>query len=131
MIVFDTCAIIYDALEPKRLSPAARRAIAQGEQQKQLVCSDISLWEIAMLISKKRLDPGTDYLSFIKTVLAARAIQVKEIAPEIADLAVSFSSSLNNDPADRIIVATAIHLNAALVTCDNNLTGAGLVKTIW
>lgn len=131
MVVLDTCAFIYDALSPKQLGKTARRVIAEAEAAGQLLCSDISLWEIAMLVSKKRLDPGTDALTFLRVALEARAIRVRPISPEVADLSVSFPSTINHDPADRIIVATAVLEHATLVTCDANLRDCGLVKTVW
>ncbi|MEO6697613.1 MAG: type II toxin-antitoxin system VapC family toxin [Gammaproteobacteria bacterium] len=131
MIVLDTCVLIYDALTPNKLSKAARRALSEAERKGQILCSDISLWEIAMLIAKKRLDPATDYLTFIKAVLAARTIQVKDISPEVAQLAVAFPAGFTSDPADRIIAATAVHYDALLVTCDTKLVNSGLVKTLW
>ena len=69
MVVLDTCALIYDALSPKQLGKTARRVIAEAEAAGKLLCSDISLWEIAMLVSKKRLDPGTDVLTFLRLAL--------------------------------------------------------------
>ncbi len=89
MIILDTCTLIFDALSPDKLSSKALRAIENGEKQGLLACSDISLWETAMLISKGRLDPGTDAVSFIKLTLSARSIQVLPITPEIAYLSSS------------------------------------------
>ncbi len=131
MVVLDTCALIYDALKPEKLSKAARRAINKGGKNKDLICSDISLWEIAMLVSKKRLDPGTDYLTFIKAALAARSIQVHKISPAIADLSVSLPVGISSDPADRIILATTILNNAVLVTADKNLRQSDVARTVW
>ena len=50
---------------------------------------------------------------------------------EIAVLAGSFSRELVGDPADRIIVATALHHRLPLVTKDEQIQRAGVVKTIW
>jgi PIN domain nuclease of toxin-antitoxin system len=79
MVLLDTCALIYDALTPERLGRKALKAIEKGEETGSLACSDIALWEIAMLVGKGRLDPGTDSLSFIRLLLAARNIQVVPI----------------------------------------------------
>jgi PIN domain nuclease of toxin-antitoxin system len=130
MKILDTCVLIFDALAPHRLTPTAKQAIMDAEQQNQLFCSDMSLWEIAMLIDKKRLDPGTDTLSFLKLILAARSIQVLPITPEIASLSVSLPL-IQADPADRIIAATTVFHNAALITADEKLRQCGEVKTIW
>src|SRR3989304_1293711 len=46
--------------------------------------SDISLWEIAMLVAKKRLDPGAELTQFLHDMIQARALRVLPITPEIA-----------------------------------------------
>jgi PIN domain nuclease of toxin-antitoxin system len=131
MIVLDTCAIVFDALSPERLSARARDAIDGAETEGSLACSDISLWEVAMLINKGRLDPGADYLSFMRAVLAARGIRVLPITPEIAQLSVTLPSVVHKDPVDRIIAATTLHQGGVLVTSDDNLLQAAEVPTLW
>lgn len=126
MVILDTNALIFDALAPERLSRGTRQAIEQGQAEAALACCDISLWEIAMLIAKQRLHPGKDTLSFLKLVIAARHLRVLPIVPEIADLSVSLEGVVNPDPADRIIVATAVYHEAALITRDKNLREARL-----
>jgi PIN domain nuclease of toxin-antitoxin system len=130
LILLDTNAVVFDALQPDRLSRAARKKIEQGQTSAGLACSDISLWEIAMLISKDRLDPGVPALEFLNLALAARSIEVLPIGPEIADLSASFGSKLKLDPADRLIAATALHHRATLITTDRNLKRASLPITI-
>lgn len=131
MTILDTNVLIYDALTPDRLSAAALRAIEAGEAQRELYCSDITLWEVAMLIDKGRLDPGTDYLAFIRLALAARGTQVLPITPEIAGLSVRIPGLEHGDPADRIIVATAIHSGGVLITSDRKLRKTEAIATIW
>lgn len=132
MVILDTNALIFDALAPDRLSRTARQAIERAHADAALGCADISLWETAMLIAKQRLHPGTDTLSFLRLLLAARNLRVLPIVPEIADLSVSMKDDANADPADRIIVATAVYHQAALVTRDKNLRNARLpISVIW
>lgn len=131
MIILDTNAIVFDALQPARLSRNARGIIEQAYTQDELACADISLWEIAMLVSKGRLDPGVSALAFIKLVIAARSLRVLGISPEIADLSVSFGDALGGDPADRLVAATAVSHRATLITADGALLRAGLpIKVI-
>ena len=131
MIILDTCTLVFDALAPERLGTHARRAIEEGEANGSLACSDISLWEIAMLVAKERLDPGTDALSFLKLVLASRVIQPLPITPEIAKIAATDALFAHHDPADRIIAATALHYKGPLVTCDEALQAVKGLKIIW
>ncbi len=128
MVVLDTHVLIYDALEPKRLSARARRAL-EGEHGP-LAASDISLWEIAMLIAKGRVDPATDAAQFIQDVIDARGLRVLPITAQIAALAQS-DAFRHGDPADRIIGATALAQRAALVTADRWLARARDLQVIW
>ena len=129
MIVLDTCAIIWDALDPSRLTPKAEKAIEQNAGE--LIICDISIWEIAMLIKRKRLVIDLDTSGFINLLLQSRNFRIQEITPEIAELSVNFSSEVNNDPADRLIAATSILRSAPIVTADRNLRKATVIETIW
>jgi len=131
MILMDTCAIIWDALEPSKLSDNAISAIEKADKHNALIISDISIWEISMLIKKRRLEVDSTAANFLNLFLQSRNISVQSISPEIAELSVNFDSEINNDPADRIIVATSIIYNAQLVTADQNLRTSELLDTIW
>ncbi|MGQ0652994.1 MAG: type II toxin-antitoxin system VapC family toxin [Betaproteobacteria bacterium] len=128
MVVIDTHVLIQDVLEPKRLSAKARRALdgAAGP----LAVSGISLWEIAMLIAKGRIDPATDAAQFIGDIVESRAITVLPITPKIAVLAQA-EAFPHRDPADRIIAATAIVHGAQLVTADERLHGTPGLRVLW
>ena len=129
MILLDTCAIILDALDTSKLSTEAKDAIELNERE--LIICDISIWEISMLIKRKRLVVDDTASGFINLLLQSRNYLVQEITPEIAELSVNFGSEINSDPADRLIAATSILRNAPIVTADQNLRTATMVETIW
>lgn len=129
MILLDTCAIIWDALDSDELTSRAKKLIKQNEGQ--LLICDISVWEISMLIKKKRLVIDDTASGFIHLLLQSRNYLVQEITPEIAELSANFGSEMNNDPADRLIAATSVLANAPIVTADDNLRGSSLFATIW
>ena len=131
MIILDTCAFIWDALNHKKLTIKARKRLEKADQQQQLAVCDISLWEIVMLIKKGRFTVDTTASHFNQLALQARSIDVLPITPEIAELSVSFDSTISNDPADRMIAASAIIHDAEIVTADHNLRESLLVKTVW
>lgn len=131
MIMLDTHIIIWDALQPQKLSPKARKMIDQANEMGKIFIADISLWEIAMLMAKKRLVIDTTYAEFISLIRAANHYVFERITPEIADLSVSLNFGINLDPADRLICATSIVRGTPLVTADSNLRASKLVKTIW
>jgi PIN domain nuclease of toxin-antitoxin system len=130
VILLDTCALIFDALTPERLTPAALAALDQGERDGHLACADISLWEIAMLIAKGRLEPGTDAREFCRLAVDARAVRCLPITPEIAVCSTALVLS-QGDPADRLIAATSILEQAPLITADHRLRESPELATIW
>jgi PIN domain nuclease of toxin-antitoxin system len=130
VILLDTCVLIFDALTPERLSAPAKDALGRGEEQGSLACADISLWEIAMFVSKGRLDPGTDSATFCRLALDARGAQVLPITPEIAMESTRIDLP-QGDPADRLIAATAIVQGAVLITVDERLRDCSALNTVW
>ena len=129
MILLDTCAIVWDGLDASKLSPKAKKAIKQSENE--LMICDISIWEISMLIKRKRLVVDVTSAGFINLLLQSRNYHIQEITPEIAELSVNFGSEINNDPADRLIAATSILRNAPIITADQNIRDASIIETIW
>ena len=120
MILLDTHVLVFDALDPKRLSMPARDALEQGTDSGTLACSDISLWEIAMLVAHGRISPDTDAVQFLDDVVQARSIRVLPISTRVAVMAQSDAFE-HGDPADRIIAATALAHRAKLVSRDARL----------
>ena len=129
MILLDTCAVIWDALDPGKLSATAKKSM-DANSGSMIIC-DISIWEIAMLIKRNRLKVDATASEFINLLLQSRNYFVQEITPEIAELSVNLGSEINHDPADRLIAATSILGNAPIVTADKNLRSASMLRTIW
>ena len=131
MIVVDTHVIIWDALRPESLSPRAVEMIARANETDGIIFCEVSLWEIAMLIRKERISIETSYLDFIELLKAANKYLFHGISPEIAELSTKLPAEISNDPADRLIAATAITADVPLITADENLRQAKSVRTIW
>jgi PIN domain nuclease of toxin-antitoxin system len=131
MIVVDTHALIWDALAPDRLSTTAQQALLEANAGDGLIICDISLWEIAMLVEKGRVQVGVDCQSFINLILQANKARVQPITPLIAALSAQLPAEINRDPADRLIVATALAESARLLTADHNLRNTDVIATVW
>ncbi len=131
MITVDTHIIIWNALKPSLISRNAKKAIEKANETDGILFCEISLWEIAMLMKKKRFVIEISYLEFIKLLKSANNYIFKELTPEIAGLSVDLPAEINQDPADRIICATAILNNTQLITADKNLRKAKSLKTLW
>ncbi|MBI4082212.1 MAG: type II toxin-antitoxin system VapC family toxin [Candidatus Lambdaproteobacteria bacterium] len=130
MVVCDTHVLIYDALEPARLSRRAARSIDSAEKAQRLACADISLWEIAMLMAKGRLAVDAAPEELLQAILSARQVRVLPITPAIAALACSPRFDHGN-PADRLIAATAVVHRGMLLTKDKHLGKVPGLTTIW
>ncbi len=129
-IICDTHILIFWQDDPKRLSASAQDAIKTGLQDKTLACSDISLWEIAMLIHSGRLRDDISPVQYMSDLCLALSLTVLPITPEIASLSQG-DFFLHRDPADRLIAATAIHHNAPLITADKKLRELKQLSVIW
>lgn len=128
MVVIDTHALVQAGLQPNRLSAGARKALSGGHGP--VAASDISFWEIAMLVAKRRLEIDTDAAQFIEDLVHALGIRVLPITPRIAVLAQSDQFE-HGDPADRIIAATAIAHGAPLVSADKRLRRVKGLQVLW
>ena len=131
MIVVDTHIMIWDALEPEKMTPAAKRAMTRADRNGGILICEISLWEIAMLMKKKRLVIDADYQTFINLILQSRNYVLQNITPAIADASVNIDLGKNKDPADHIIAATAAVRGISLVTADQQIQNSSALKTIW
>lgn len=130
MILVDTHALIFDALAPHRLTAKAKRAANRAREAGEIFCSDISLWEIAMLASRKRIQIAGEAIECIHDIVQASRLTVVPISPEIAVMAQSGKFS-HGDPADRLIASTALIHGWDPVTADEHLYTVPLLKTIW
>ena len=131
MILLDTHAWVWLAIEPKRLSRRATTAIRKATESGGISVASISPWELAMLFANGRLRaPGTVETS-VRSVVEKTGVIVHEITPEIAALSTMFPNTFPQEPADRLIGATARSLWLPLLTKDQRILDSELLKTIW
>ena len=126
MIVLDTHAWIWSTSDPDRLS---RRAAKEIQRSRRVGLSAISLWELAVLVRKKRLTLDRDLLEWSEHALEDPKLELLPLTPAVA--ALGSELEIHGDPGDRIIAATALLTGAALVTKDAQLRGYGALKTVW
>ena len=93
------------------------RAAARGG----LLVSAISVWEVAMLHAKGRIVLSLDLDEWVQRGLAAPGVRLAELTPEVLVESTRLPGSIHGDPADRMLVATARRMGAALVTRDGSL----------
>lgn len=128
MILLDTHAWIYMMDDPKRLGRGARKAIAKTER---IGVAAVSMWELALLVEKGRVKLDRELLEWIRDALAQPRVELVPLLPAIVATAHQLRGALEGDPADRIIVATALVEGVKLVTKDNAITESGVVPVVW
>ena len=119
MIVLDTHALVWSVSGDMRLGKATRTQIETTARTGEVLVSAVTPWETALLTEKGRLRLSQDVGSWIQSALAIPGVRLAPIEPAIAVDSVRLPSEFHADPADRIIIATARHSNAPLVTPDS------------
>jgi PIN domain nuclease of toxin-antitoxin system len=130
LILLDTHAVIWLAQDYRRISPAAQQAIGKArEKDRDLAVSGITLVEIVRLSSHGRIHLTPS----LETLLAEveRCFIVLPITGNIALQAFELPPGYPNDPADRIIGATALIEDIPLLTADREIHKSRAVPTIW
>jgi PIN domain nuclease of toxin-antitoxin system len=107
--------------EGPKLGQGAKESIRIAGSEERVLVSAITPWEVALLVSKGRLTLGVDAMDWIHDALAIPGLTLVPLEPEIAVASSRFPFEMHADPADRILVATARHLGATLVTADRAL----------
>jgi PIN domain nuclease of toxin-antitoxin system len=131
MIVLDTHAWIWFISNPDLLSKRAKKAVNAAVKDKSILISSISAWELALLVTKNRIKLTLDVTDWIAKSESLPFIQFVPLTNSIAVKSVNLPLPLHPDPADRIIIATALSAGAPLVTKDKKLLDYSSIKTIW
>ncbi|MEK7269450.1 MAG: type II toxin-antitoxin system VapC family toxin [Planctomycetota bacterium] len=129
-VLLDTNVLLWWLEDKGRLSPAQRRAIAQASPANPLLVSDVSLWEVATLVSLGRVRLSLPIRDWLERATAPPLVLRQGISPAIAAETANLPAGLPRDPADRILVATARILGATLLTADREILESGAAKTI-
>ena len=132
LTICDTHILLFWAYDQKRLSQSASAALEIGIASSNLACSDINLWEIAMLYARGRINnrAGLTSAEYTQAIITGMCIRVLPITPEIAELSQS-NLFAHGDPADRLIAATALAHHSPLITTDEKLRATPGLRCIW
>jgi PIN domain nuclease of toxin-antitoxin system len=127
-LLLDTCALLWLALTPERLSSAAQSALAANEVQ--VFVSSFAAFEIAVKQKKGKLELPAPAEVWFPEALSSLGIEEIPVRAEIALAAVALPFE-HGDPGDRIVIATARLHGLAIVTADHAIRAYSGAEVVW
>jgi PIN domain nuclease of toxin-antitoxin system len=121
LLLLDTHTLVWSINEGPKLGKEAKEFIRIAGDEGRILVSAITPWEIGLLVSKGRLTLEADVMKWVCDALTVPGVALVPLEPGIAVESTRLPFEMNPDPADRILVATARHLGATLVTADQAL----------
>lgn len=129
-VLLDTHAWVWWLTRPEKLSRGQRAAIerAQKSARSTLLVSIISCWEIAALVERGKFRFSLPVEIWLDQATTTPGLSLVPLSLPIVCTAARLGSL--RDPADMMIVATAQHHGAKLVTSDSRIQETGLVPFV-
>ena len=121
-MILDTHALLWSRRHSSPMGPRSMEEIDAAWQADDLAVSAFTFWEVAMLRAKVRLDFPEDVAAWRRELLGQGLIEI----PVNGDIGIRANAltGFHADPADRIIVATALG-GHRLVTADERILAWG------
>jgi PIN domain nuclease of toxin-antitoxin system len=125
-ILLDTHIALWLDSGDERLSPATRASIDGCWQTGGTVyLSAVSAWELALLVDGGRVTLDVPVQLWIERFLDRPGLAAAPLGYTAACRAYQFQHLAHRDPADRLLIATAIELACPLVTYDERIVRFG------
>jgi PIN domain nuclease of toxin-antitoxin system len=131
MILLDTHVLVWFVSNPELLSKYVLKTIESSMNSGSVFISSMSIWEIALLVKHQRIVLEMALDTWIGKVEDLPFISFVPVDNKIAYRSVHLQEPFHKDPADRIIVATALEIGAAVISKDEKIRSYNAVKTIW
>jgi PIN domain nuclease of toxin-antitoxin system len=117
VVLLDTHALLWWKAGAELLSDTAARRIADARH---VLVSPISCWEVGMLVGKGRVQLDRPVDAWVADLMAEEDVQEAPLTPAVA-VSAALLPDLHGDPADRLIVASALARRVPVVTKDRLL----------
>ena len=128
--LLDTHAWVWWISGDRRLAVREREALDSFPPSERPVLADISLWEVATLVERGRLELDMDLERWLAIASAPATVELARVTPAVAAEVARLPERFHRDPADRLIVATARVRKLSVLTRDRKITGARIVP-LW
>lgn len=116
MILLDTHVLLWHERGDRRMGPHARRTVERALREGDAAVSAISFWEVGMRARKGRLELLIALAAWRSDLLDRGLVEIP-VDGAVAARA-GLLTDMHGDPADRIIVATALQ-GHRLLTADS------------
>ncbi len=120
-ILLDTHVWIWAMVGDSRLKKQFQNAFKRASEANGILVSSMSIWEIGMLVEKKRIEIDMDVLDWVEQALDVPGVELCSVTPKIAIQSTRLVGEVHGDPIDRLLIATASEENAVLITCDRKI----------
>jgi len=122
-LLLDTHIALWLESGDERLRPTTR-ALIDGcwEGGGTIFVSAVTAWEIALLVDAGRIDLDVDATRWVERFLDKPGVTAAPLTWRAAAGAYGLGSFAHRDPADRLLIVTAIELDCPLVTYDEQIT---------
>lgn len=128
--LLDTHTWVWWICGDSRLTARERETLDNLPPTARPVLSEISLWEVAMLVNLGRLELDMDLERWLAVASAPATVELARITPAVASEVARLPEMFHRDPADRLIVATARVMKLRVLTRDQKITKARVVP-LW
>jgi PIN domain nuclease of toxin-antitoxin system len=125
-IVLDTHIVVHAANDD--LEPPRKRLLE--DQASELFVSAVTLWELTKLVELGHLEMPGGFDRFIRDLCAHPRYEIAQYDAALMIELLRVAPKMHKDPADQIIVATALKLRAALMTNDLRIRRSKLAEIV-
>lgn len=129
MILLDTHALLWWALDPEQLSTTASEIVGSMEERGGYA-SSISVWELGIKVARGQLELPVTVDEFALRIQQGGVVDLLPVDTSTWLRTLSLGWS-HRDPADRVIVATALLRGVPVLTKDRILHEFEGVDCVW
>ena len=126
-LLLDTHIWLWSVLEPQRLTRRVAGELTSAKNQ--LWLSPVSVWELHLLVRRKRIELDEQLESWVRKTLENLQLNEAPFTVDVA-LAVAELNLPHSDPADQFLIASARIFGLTLVTADELLLRTAGVQTL-
>lgn len=126
-ILLDTCAVIFIAQDPDRLSQTARDLLV--DKNNVMFASVVTAGELACLADRKRIVVPRHWKTWFRDAVERNGWNLLPLTIDIMEEAYSLPEPIHRDPVDRILIATCRVEDMTVITTDRLILAYPHVKS--